>query len=145
MVSIDSIAVFVPILFLLVVELANIARDAIPADTIAEQNRSPIEILGRGTALGFELVPNLGRLFFIHLSGWILLSLNLLVILNFTSGLVSAGLTTGTAILLYFYPFIEVEEYDTLLTDGDIPDSYTNHLVHVTVLVSLTLGMGAFH
>lgn len=138
MVSSDSIAIFVPVLFLLVVELGNITRETVPLSELANEDNAPIAVHGKRTVFGHELLPNLGRFLFIHW-GSVMLSMTAFVALTLVDGLLRGGLLFASAIVLYFYPAIEISEYDELFSTGEFPGSYQNHIIHVTMIILLIL------
>lgn len=135
----DTIAVFVPILFLSVIELANISRDTVPLPELAKRESPPIEVLSRRQLLGHELMPNLGRFLLLHWGSMMLLSITVFVSFNFTSGLLRAGLLFAVSILLYLFPIFEISEYDEILIGGKAPTSYKNHLFFVTSLIGFVI------
>ena len=135
----DSIAVFVPILFLLVLELANIARSSADLTDLASSDRKPLTVLGHDTVWGYRILPNLGRFIVIHWMSMMLLSLTTFITLTFASGILQAGLLAATALLLWFYPLVEVHEYDALFADGDFPQSFSLHFKYVTGIIILGL------
>lgn len=147
----DSVAVFVPVLFLLIVELANITRDTVELPNLAKVNPDPIAIYGksklfghypineRRTLFGYTIFPNLGRFLFIHWGSMMLLSMTAFVALTFIDGILQAGLLFATAVLIYLYPIFEISEYDDLLLTSSFPESFTNHLKYVSVILVLIL------
>lgn len=139
MVSSDSIAVFVPVLFLLVVELANITRDTVDLPQLAKREMIPVRIQGQQTMFGHIILPNLGRLLFIHWGSMMLLSMTAFIALVLTSGILQAGLLFATAVLLYLYPVFEIAEYDELMSTGQFPKSYWSHVCYVSVLFILSI------
>ena len=128
----SSVGLFAPIIFLLVAELSNIARD-IPLEEIVRENRPPI------TFREWSLFANLGRFPLIHFGNMVLLAFTVFVTLHFSKGIAAAGLLLGTSLLLYLLPLFELDEYDKILSEGEFPDSYWKHLQWISLILVLSV------
>lgn len=130
--SLNQMSIFLPILFLLVVELSAVAR-RIDVENLSNSTRPKLR-------WWVFTVPNLGRFVYIHTACLAILSFVLFIGLNIASGLLSAGIVLASIILMLILPLIEIEEYDSLLYKKDSLDSYRFHFLFVgslTLLFSL--------
>ena len=127
--SLDQMSVFLPILFLIVVELSAVAR-RIDVKELSNSIRPKLH-------WWWFTVPNLGRFIYIHTACLSILSFALFIGLNIASGLLSAGVVLASIILMLILPLIEIEEYDSLLYKKDSLDSYRFHFLLVGGLALL--------
>ena len=117
MVGSDSASIFVPLLFLVVIELSKLAKEINLEKAVKEDYHPFLVGFWPGLSKFLEKVPNLGRFNFIHGMNFVLLSLAAFE-LGQLSGAVDFVLFLVVWLMLILLPVFEVDEYDSILKTG---------------------------
>lgn len=131
----QTISIFTPLLFLVVMELSNIARDINLKNAVNREYR-PF-ILGFWPAFSQAIdqtlsVPRLGHFNFIHGANFVLLSLGIFLIRWLSTGRITLVLAIMVWLVWVLLPLFEVGEYEEILNRRR-PWSFLIHGVFATI------------
>lgn len=135
--GVESIEIFVSLLFVVVIEIGGIAR-SLDLERISEEKLPPFFIglfylLDTGSRQQRVSMPQLGRFNFLHGANLAILFLGFVLVTETTSGLTGLLISLITFIVWALIPLLEVEEYEEILIDGLRPVSYYHHVLLVTL------------
>lgn len=135
MAEVNTLPLVVPLLFLVVLKLCDIAREI---DLKKTHGNAPWDVLMWSSYGWGARLPSLGRFNFIHFINFFLL----LYAFHFTYNNLNSG-NTRLMLLVFIVliwgllPILEVQEYDDIPPekDGDWPASFRHHFFYVLFLV----------
>lgn len=134
-----DISLFVSLLFVVVVEIATVARD-LELERISEDRLPPFFVglfylLDTGSQQQVT-IPQLGRFNFLHGANLAIITLGFVLVTDATSGRTGALIALVTFVIWALLPLLEVDEYEEIVADGYRPVSYYHH-VFVTILTAI--------
>jgi hypothetical protein len=134
---VETVSVFVPLLFLVVTELSSIAREMNLKNAVNRDRRplvlgfAPQFVDGLNKHIG---IPKIGHFNFIHGANFVLLSLGMLMVVFLSSGVIRYILATMIWIVWVLLPIFEVDEYEYILdVDNRKPFSFIAHVSLTTI------------
>lgn len=141
MVELDSIEIFISLLFVVIIEIGGVAR-SLDLERICEEKLPPFFIglfflLDTGSQQQQVSIPQLGRFNFLHGANLAILFLGFGLVVEATTG--ATGLLIGlvTYVVWAILPLLEIDEYEEILVDGYRPVSYYHHVIVVTLSAAL--------
>ena len=113
----SSVTTLIPLLFLVVTQLAQVGRKVNLQAALAE-GRNPLGIPIIDSIPG---VPPLGQLNFIHGVNLVQLTVGLILVTALSDGWLRGGLTVLTWLMFVILPVLEVETYVSILSEQATP------------------------
>ena len=134
-----DISLFVSLLFVVIVEIATVARE-LDLERISKDKLPPFFVglfylLDSGSQQQVT-IPQLGRFNFLHGANLAMIILGFVLVTDTTSGRTGALIALVTFVVWALVPLLEVDEYEEIVADGYRPVSYYHH-VFVTALTAL--------
>lgn len=146
----SSVTTLLPLLFLVVTQLAQVGRKVDLQAALAE-GRNPLGVPILDSIPG---VPPLGQFNFIHGVNLVQLTIGLILVTTINNGVLRDGLTVLTWSMFVILPVLEVNTYDSILSWQTTPIalpvtgwpfySFHAHLILSTVLTSYIVLMDRF-
>ena len=132
---------FISFLFLVVIEIAGVARE-LDLQQIADEKLPPFFIglfymLDTGSKQQRVRIPQLGRFNFLHGANLAIIFLGYVLVTETTTGSTGALFSLITFVVWAIIPLLEVDEYEDILIDGFRPVSYYHHVLVVSAVALL--------
>ncbi|WP_162562556.1 hypothetical protein [Salinigranum rubrum] len=139
MVENTAFSILIPLLALIVIELAKVARE-IDLVEVAQEERLPLKILTYGGLLDPRVSrPSLGRFNLLHFANTLILAFGIHLASFFFDGDMKWLLAVPLWVVLLLLPLLEVDEYGDVLQVENPITSFRSHFVLTAVYVSVFL------